>query len=222
MQLTFALPDPQDCLGFGAPTTHIKIRRPNSCILSKTYSLTSPPTDRGRFQITVKVYRGGNCSGYLAGLNVGDCAHVSRTMTKTMRVGARDPPVNVGLIAFGIGITEMLVTAEDLLRAGHSVTLLYANRHSRDILFEDELSALSAAGAGRFSVVHVLSRTCDIPHGVAGRPSAEVLSGYFSQWEPRSAYFLAIGSKKMMRDTYAILGKLGFKQRLLGRPTLLP
>ena len=56
----------------------------------------------------------------------------------------------VGLIAFGVGIAEMLEVAEMLLEAGSTVRLLYASRNTQQIIYRDVLHALLLKYPSRF------------------------------------------------------------------------
>jgi predicted ferric reductase len=59
------------------------------------------------------------------------------------------------LIAGGIGITPLRTLADELVRQGKDVILLYANRRPRDVVFRDELESLTKMG--RFKVHHIFS-----------------------------------------------------------------
>jgi NAD(P)H-flavin reductase len=72
VSITFRIDGKDNTLGFGQPETHIKIKRPNSFIRSKTYSISSSKEAKGSFEITVKVYKNGNVSKYLGDLKEGD------------------------------------------------------------------------------------------------------------------------------------------------------
>ena len=67
---------------------------------------------------------------------------------------------SIGLIAFGIGITEMLHTTRQAFTEGATrVTLLWANRYAEQVCFTKELEALiSDFPDGAFRVRHCLSR----------------------------------------------------------------
>eukprot|EP00494_Astrolonche_serrata_P017762 UN17950 len=49
---------------------------------------------------------------------------------------------NVGLIAFGVGITECNITTKKCLEHGDNVTLIYANKTLGDVIFKDDLLKL--------------------------------------------------------------------------------
>lgn len=71
----------------------------------------------------------------------------------TSRVSSRD---KVLMIAGGIGITPIRSLAEELLKSGKEIVLLYGNRTERDIVFRDELLELERTYP-KLNVVHILS-----------------------------------------------------------------
>ena len=55
---------------------------------------------------------------------------------------ATSPRTRLGLIAFGVGIAEMLEPAEHLLPLGVTIRLLYASRTYHSMLYRQRLCAL--------------------------------------------------------------------------------
>jgi ring-1,2-phenylacetyl-CoA epoxidase subunit PaaE len=78
-----------------------------------------------------------------------------------------EPPSsrNLVFIAAGSGITPILAMASTVLRdePASQVSLLYGNRSSRSIMFQEELEHLKNRFPDRFQLIHVLSRE---PHQV--------------------------------------------------------
>ncbi len=131
----------------------------------RTYSLCTAP-GTGRWQIAVKRLPGGAFSETrLATLRVGDAIDV---MAPTGSFGPRGTAGHLGLIAAGSGITPLLSIARATLAGGGTVTLLYANRTERSVMFLDDLADLKDSYAERFHLIHVLSRQ---------ETDAELLSG---------------------------------------------
>ena len=118
---------------------------------ARTFSLVSPAHERGAFAIAVKVRPGGRASPRLAALRPGvDSAFFARTLTKRLAaplggVGARG--ARLALIVFGIGVTEVLLTAREALHAGQRVALLVAARAAADLVFVRELCEVAAEAA---------------------------------------------------------------------------
>lgn len=136
----------------------------------RSYSIAAPAKS-GVLRVGVKVLPGGHFSGFAAGeLRVGDVLDV---MTPAGRFGPTLDPANAKhycAIAAGSGITPIIsIIATTLAQEPRSrVTLIFANRTSRSIMFLEELEDLKDRYRGRFHLIHVLSRE---------QQEAELLSG---------------------------------------------
>ncbi|HSS67234.1 MAG TPA: 1,2-phenylacetyl-CoA epoxidase subunit PaaE [Nocardioidaceae bacterium] len=144
----------------------------------RSYSICSPAKS-GRLRIGVKVLPGGHFSGFAAGtLAVGDELDV---MTPAGRFHtALDPAQSKHYcaIAAGSGITPVLsIVASALAQEPHSrVTLIFANRTSRTIMFLEELEDLKDRYRDRFHLIHVLSREAQDAELLSGRLDAARLT----------------------------------------------
>jgi len=143
----------------------------------RSYSICSA-AGSGRLRIGVKVLPGGHFSGFAAGgLKVGDVIDV---MTPTGRFNTALDPANAKhycAIAAGSGITPILsIVATTLAREPLSrVTLLFANRTSRTVMFLEDLEDLKDSYPDRFQLVHVLSREAQDAELLSGRLDADRL-----------------------------------------------
>jgi len=148
--LRFALPGGA-ALGVSQPCTHVKFRLDGLLPRARTFSLVSAAHERGAFAIAVKVRPGGRASPRLAALRPGvDSALFARTLTKRLAAplgGADARGARLALIVFGVGVTEVLLTAREALRAGQRVGLLVAARAAADLLFVRELCEAAAEAA---------------------------------------------------------------------------
>jgi len=109
------------------------------------------------------------------------------------------------MIAAGIGITPIRSLAEELLKSGHVITLLYGNRTRDGIVFYDEWEALQTT-TGALHVVHVLSHDPTWP-GETGRIDAEKIQRLAPDARDREIYLC--GPPPMMTTTLAALHALG-------------
>ncbi|KAH9102092.1 hypothetical protein LEN26_013544 [Aphanomyces euteiches] len=219
IQLTFSLGSPDATLGFGQPDLHLFIRQPNSKYMAKWYSIVSRPDERGVFRVVIKVYRGGLMSEYLDGLAINDSIYASKSFAMTMV-----PSTQVGLIAFGIGITEMLVTAETLLAKGSDVTLIHCIRYEREKLFTADIATLQHEYPTQFKVLYVVSKPkydSKQEGMIPGRFNDAVAETAFGQWDKTQARFLAIGTDTMNKAAYKLLSRHGFHLRLIEMPSRL-
>jgi ring-1,2-phenylacetyl-CoA epoxidase subunit PaaE len=140
----------------------------------RSYSICAP-AGSGRLRIGVKVLPGGHFSGFAAGqLAVGDVLEV---MTPSGRFHTALDPANQKhycAIAAGSGITPIYsIVATTLAQEPRSrVTLIFANRTSRSVMFLEELEDLKDTYRGRFHLVHVLSREAQEAELLSGRLDA--------------------------------------------------
>ena len=110
----------------------------------------------GEFDITFKVYPGGRASGYLDSIEIGGSIDVFAKGKKS-----RDPGAFVGLVAFGVGITEAMPIAEAELEKPEAerVLLLWCSKTRGDTFWLDRAAALASAHpAGRFELVETFTR----------------------------------------------------------------
>ena len=102
----------------------------------KSYSMSAARP--GEFDITFKVYPGGRCSGYLESVKVGESVLAFAKGKKKRNLGVGI--THVGVVAFGVGITEGLPIAEAELLRGEAerVHLVWAARTHEDMVRERE------------------------------------------------------------------------------------
>ena len=72
----------------------------------------------------VRVYPWDGVASYLGSMAVGELAHVPEVRAWDWARESR----RVGMVCFGVGVTECVQCADALLRAGAEVRLIYANR----------------------------------------------------------------------------------------------
>jgi len=204
--LTFELPSYQSDLGVRMDHGDvIKVVVPRHKI--KSYSMS----DKGDnwFDITFKVYPGGKSSGYLDGIAIGD----------TMRCFAggalrRNPGEKVGIVAFGVGITEGLPLAMAELEKSDArqVRLLWASKTYQDMFWLDKISSLQEVHGERFHFISILSRE-DRAGSLKGRINRDILKTVFDgpyATEKDSVRFTTVGTKNMMKDAYRMLRELDY------------
>ena len=126
----------------------------------RNYSICSPAAS-GVLRIAVKRLPGGAFSEHALGkLRVGDVLDV---MTPTGRFFTELDPAqskHYVCVAAGSGITPILSIVATTLATERSsaVTLIYANRTHKSVMFLEEIEDLKDAYPDRFQLIHVLSR----------------------------------------------------------------
>lgn len=164
---------------------HLTVRRmlPGEPEVRRSYSICSTPralAERGVLRIGVRAVAGGAFSAYaVGGLRPGDTVDVLPPLGHFTTDFAPDRARHYGAIAAGSGITPVLslvATALDTEPASR-VTLVYANRYARSVMFADELADLKDCCPDRLHLVHVLSREPQASALLSGRLDASRLAG---------------------------------------------
>jgi len=172
----------------------------------KSYSMSSARP--GEFDITFKVYPGGRCSGYLDSIKVGESVNVFKRGANERQAGT-----HVGMVAFGVGITEALPIAKAELEKKDAVKvhLLWAARKFEDMFWHREIKELHEKHEEAFQVTRILSQE-DREGCLKGRVDVGVLESVFGGWKDHvhGVRFLVVGTKPMMRECESNLTKVGF------------
>lgn len=191
--LVFAVPDepgdpdiPPERLRY-APGQFLTLRVPSERTgsVARCYSLCSSPFTDDALTVTVKRTADGYASNWLceharAGMRIHVLAPSGNFVPKTL-------DDDFLLLAAGSGITPIMSIAKSALAEGSGqVTLLYANRDDRSVIFADALRELSAKYPDRFTVVHWLE-------SLQGMPSVAALARLASPYTGRPVYICGPG-----------------------------
>lgn len=163
--VVFSLPDSRRALGLSTC----------ACILAKfdaegsndtvvrPYTPVSTNALMGKFQLILKVYRGGQMSQHLNTLQIGSevsFKHVALNVKVQYPFGRKHLTMIVG----GTGITPMIQALHAVLGTPEDstkVSLIYGNKTQEDIICKDLLADWSRKSGGRLKVTHVLSQAED-------------------------------------------------------------
>jgi 3-ketosteroid 9alpha-monooxygenase subunit B len=145
------------------PGQFLTLRLPvNGRHVPRCYSMSSAPGIDEGLCVTVKRVAGGRGSNWL-------CDHVRAGDRLEVKppAGVFTPPSLDGdflLFAGGSGITPVYSILRSALRAGRGrITLFYANRDERSVVFAQALRALASEHPDRLTVVHWLESVQGIP-----------------------------------------------------------
>ncbi|MGC9439959.1 2Fe-2S iron-sulfur cluster-binding protein [Streptomyces sp. WG5] len=164
-------------------TVRVPTERPGGA--ARCYSLCSSPVRDELLKVTVKRTAGGYASHWI-------CDHVTEgdTLQVLRPAGTFTPDSLDGdflLLAAGSGITPVMSILTSALHAGNgAVTLVYANRDERSVIFRDELTALAREYGERLTVLHWLE-------SVQGRPTASGLRALAGPYAGRPAFVCGPG-----------------------------
>ena len=170
-----------------APGQFLTLRIPSERTgsVARCYSLCSSPFTDDALTVTVKRTAGGYASNWLC-----DHAHQGMRLHVLAPSGTFVPKTlddDFLLIGAGSGITPMLAICKSALSQGSGkVTLLYANRDERSVIFGAALRELAAKYPDRLTVVHWLE-------SVQGLPSATALAQLMAPFTERQAFICGPG-----------------------------
>jgi ring-1,2-phenylacetyl-CoA epoxidase subunit PaaE len=209
--ITFDVPEELRADYAFAHGQHLNIRGGDD--VRRSYSICTPPSS-GILRIGVKQLPGGVFSQDVVGrLRIGDQLEVStpagRFTTELDPVSAR----HYVAIAAGSGITPVLSIVAAILEGepGAFVTLLYANRTSRSVMFLDEVHDLKDRHPERFQIIHVLSREPQDVELLSGRLDADRLRAILDALIPAKEvddWFLC-GPQQMVDELRGVLTDAG-------------
>jgi ring-1,2-phenylacetyl-CoA epoxidase subunit PaaE len=209
--ITFDVPEELRADYVFAHGQHLNIRGGDD--VRRSFSICTPPSS-GVLRIGVKRLPGGAFSeGVVGRLRVGDELEVS---TPAGRFTTELDPASARYyvaIAAGSGITPVLSIVAAILEGepGAFVTLLYANRTSRSVMFLDEVHDLKDRHPERLQIIHVLSREPQDVELLSGRLDADRLRGILEALVPAKEvddWFLC-GPQQMVDELREVLTDTG-------------
>lgn len=167
--------------------------------LERCYSLSSVHGADEDLRITVKRVPFGPVSNWMVDrVRKGDRLSVMRPAGVFV---SRSADRDLSLFAAGSGITPIISLAKDRLRQSSGrVSLFYANRDERSVIFKAELNRLAAEHPDRLSVTHWLE-------SVQGLPTPKLLAAYAADLADREHF--VCGPAPYMDAVAAALDHLG-------------
>ncbi|BBX75945.1 ferredoxin--NADP reductase [Mycobacterium shinjukuense] len=183
-----------------APGQFLTLRVPSDRTgsVARCYSLCSSPFTDDALMVTVKRTADGYASNWLC-----DHAHAGMRIHVLAPSGTFVPKTlddNFLLLAAGSGITPIMsICKSALAEGGGQVTLIYANRDDRSVIFGDALRELAAKYPDRLTVVHWLE-------SLQGLPSAGALAKLAAPYTDRATFICGPGPfMQAARDALAAL-----------------
>ena len=183
------------------PGQFVTVRVPSDRTVSvaRCYSLCSSPHAQEPPAITVKRTDGGYASNWFL-----DSVTAGTVLDLLPPAGTFCPGSLDGdflLFAAGSGITPVISILKSVLAAGRGrVTLVYANRDERSVIFAASLRGLAASAGGRLVVLHWL----DSVQGIPAAAGLAALARPYAGWEP-----YVCGPDPYLAVVRAALGQLG-------------
>lgn len=152
---------------------------------ARCYSLCSSPEQDEKLKITIKRTRDGYGSNWICD-NV-EAGHLLEVLKPAGTFVPQSLDGDFLLFAGGSGVTPVMSILKSVLVAGTGVvTMIYANRDEQNIIFKDELIALTKEYPGRVNVIHWLE-------SVQGIPDRASLTALASPYTDREAFICGPG-----------------------------
>ena len=211
VSITFDVPEELRADYAFAHGQHLNIRGGDD--VRRSYSICTPPSS-GVLRIGVKQLPGGAFSQDVVGrLRIGDELEVSTPAGRFTTDLDPGSALHYVAIAAGSGITPVLSIVAAILEGepGAFVTLVYANRTSRSVMFLDEVHDLKDRYPERFQIIHVLSREPQDVELLSGRLDADRLRGILDSLIPAKEvddWFLC-GPQQMVDELRGVLTDAG-------------
>ncbi|WP_247233004.1 ferredoxin--NADP reductase [Telluribacter sp. SYSU D00476] len=182
----------------------------------RSYSMHTAPGVDPLPAITVKRMVNGTISRYwLDQVKEGDVLKALPPAGRFTLDESDGEPRDIVLIAAGSGITPLFSILKQTLtdEPGSTVTLLYANRREREVIFYDQLHKWQQRFPERLRVVHILSQPSDDWTGQQGRLNNKRIEKLVNEalcHAPGRARFFLCGPFELMRTVEITLLFMGF------------
>ncbi|WCD77813.1 FAD-binding oxidoreductase [Pseudomonas sp. TUM22785] len=181
-------------------------------LTARPYAMSSPPGERGHYDLTVKRAKGGFVSSYLL-----DHVSVGQHLTSSGPMGTfHHNPLFHGddlvFLAGGSGVAPARSILLDLLGRDlpQRFHLVYVNSHVDDVIFEHQLREL-AAHHENVRLTEVISRPPASYQGLAGRLTRELLQAQLGAVDGKMFYIC--GPTPFNESCVALLTELGVPRR---------
>ncbi|MBO0676673.1 ferredoxin--NADP reductase [Mycolicibacterium sp. S2-37] len=184
------------------PGQFLTLRVPDGsgAAVARCYSLASSPHTDAAPKVTIKRVDGGYGSNWLCD-NV-TTGHIIESLPPSGAFTPADLDRDLLLWAGGSGITPVVSILKSALAVGGGqVTLVYANRDERSVIFAGELRALADQYPDRLTVVHWLET-------VQGLPRRQHLAALARRFGTGDAYLC--GPAPFMAEVQAALSDAGY------------
>jgi len=140
--------------------------------VSRSYSMSSTPNIDSTVAVTVKRVSGGVASNYINDqVKVGDSVSMMEPVGNFTLEPDKNLKRHIVLFGAGSGITPLMSILKSILyfEPASTVSLIYGNRRTDNIIFKEKLQALKEKFGDRFNLVYCLTQPDRSWNGLTGR-----------------------------------------------------
>lgn len=199
----------------------IGIASPNSQAVFRPLSVASAPAD-SYLEFFCSLIPGGEFSGRLASLRVGDVVEVERASFGFLTVDSLAPGTDLWLLASGTGLAPFLAMLRDpgIWEAFDHLIVVHSVRRAAELAYADALQRLAEKppGTAARAALHYLPVVTREPAAttLSERIPALLASGNLTRaagvpLDPAYSRVMACGNPEMTRELRALLGERGFR-----------
>jgi len=188
--------------------------------ITRSYTIASSPTREGYCELTVKREEHGISSKHLHDkIREGDLITISAPAGRFTFTGAESD--NILMIAGGVGITPLMSKIRyltDIAWPGE-ISLLYAVKSERDIIFREELDSLRKRFPNFHLLVTLSRQQSATGEHACGRITPALLKRFIAQ--PSTQRVHICGPESMMEAVLPMLSELGLSESQVKRESFV-
>ncbi len=192
--------------------------------LYRTFSISSIPNSYNFLTLTIKKIKGGKATNYLAeNLKVGDTLEVTAPSGQFYLNPEPANQKHYVMIAGGSGITPIYSMIGTILKfePKSKITLLYANRTSRSIIFKEKLEQWTKEFPAQIEVKHFLSEEENPQNAIKGYITRISLEEMVNAYGKNTLEFYLCGPEIMTNKLIEDLQYLGISKEKIHRELFL-
>ncbi|MDH5675783.1 MAG: FAD-binding oxidoreductase [Myxococcales bacterium] len=184
-------------------------RRSEGKVIRRSYSISTPPSDRRHFEICVRAVAGGFGSNYIHRLRPGRRLRVEGPYGDFLLDGSGDKEIL--MIATGTGMSPIRSMLTHLLhhRSDRRVRLFFGVRHESDLFYTDLLRGLEAHHP---SFEYRLTLSQPSARGWSGHSGrvTDLIDSELTERDAQNTQVYLCGSQAMIESSCQKLRQLGF------------
>jgi ferredoxin--NADP+ reductase len=190
--------------------------------VQRSYSIASPPTERGHIEFYITLVRDGTLSPRLFALSVGDKLWLSKNFSGMFTFLRVSKDANVVFVATGTGLSPCMSLIRSHFDSADSrrFALIHGARHSCELGYRAELESL-AQKSDRFTYINLISRPQEETPAWKGHTgyvqdvwkSGAIAEAWGFKPSPENTHVFVSGNPAMCDAMTTILKEQGYREQ---------